>query len=136
MWPRDAYDLSHVLDAKRLAKRARAEPLKKTYKGGHWEVAEAERVERMRLVWRSLPRPAKALLQLTQEADEIMARFQTAVNLARCQPRPALGAALTVTLSALHEAGQLSSPDKVSEGRLAYESIRRDTMLLSELGIH
>lgn len=131
----DAYDLTHVLDAKRAVRKVTYyyEP-SKAAQGGVGQGGK-QQTERIRLNRKALSRGANNLFTQAQNAVESMDRFQTAVNIANCQNYVGMDEALSMTLSILHEARQLPSPDKVGDGRLAYESMRRDYLLLQELGI-
>lgn len=132
----DAYDLAHVLDAKRAVRKVTYyyEP-RKTARPGGVTRNDMQRAERLRLNRKALSRGATNLFNHAQRAVQAMGRFQTAINIANCQNYVGMDEALSETLSALHDARQLSSPDKVGDGRLAYESMRRDYLLLQELGI-
>lgn len=131
----DAYALDHVLIAKRTSRKLAGVPLRKTFAGGGREQQQAERAEQIRVVRRALPRAANDLFGYVQSAVEASDQFRTAVNIASCRNNPGLDGILSVALSALHEDGQLQTPEKVGDGRLAYESIRRDYSLLQSLGI-
>ena len=132
----DAYDLTHVLDAKRATRKVSFEysPSKAAQGGGKGQ-GDMQQAERIRLSKKALSRPTLNLFECAEAAIEAQEKFRTALNLANCKNYPGLDEALSMALSALHDAGQLPSPENVGDGRLAYESMRRDYLLLQSLGI-
>lgn len=131
----DTYDLTHVLEAKRAIRKLGITPPKKLFRGDRQQRPTADKAERVLRNWRALSRPATTLFKHCQNAVEAADQFRTAVDIAHCQNYSGVDAVLTVVLSALHEARRLPSPDKVGDGRLAYESMRRDYTLLQSLGV-
>jgi len=132
----DVYDLTHVLAAKRAIRKALFEyqPSKSAQGGGKVQ-ADKQAAERLSRYRRALPRPAIKLFDCAQAAKNGEAKFRTALSLANAQNHLGFDEALSATLLALHDARQLSSPEKVGDGRLAYESLCRDYALLRDLGI-
>lgn len=117
----NAYDLTHVLDAKRALRRL---PL---------GTSKADEPRKVR--W-AISRAANTLFKEAKRATQVMDRFRTALNVANCQNFPGQREALTATLTALHEARQMTTPSKVGDGRFAYESLHRDYVLLDRLGVY
>jgi len=131
----DAYDLTHVLDAKRAIAKSSGTRTHKTFKGSRAEKEAAARADRLRQNWRALSRPSSDLFKCAQVAHDAAERFRTAVGIANCQNYIGIEAALTATLAALHGARELASAIKVADGRLAYDALLRDHALLRSLGI-
>lgn len=131
----DAYDLTHVLDAKRAVAKARLAALKKEFKGNSQEAQAAYKAHSQRLCWRAIPGSARTLFKHAKSAVQTEDLFDRAVAMANAGRAISGADAVTQVFLALHEARQLSSPDKVRDGRLVYESLRRDYNLLNSLGV-
>lgn len=131
----NTYNLDYVLAAKRITSKTFLDPIKKQLSGGARERQEAELAEHIRLNRRALSRASNVLFDNVKAGFETKERFRTALNIAHCQNYFGLEEMLSEVLAALHLVQPFHEPEKVSDGRLAYESIRRDTWLLKQVGV-
>lgn len=83
---------------------------------------------------RAMSGPAKKMWQTYQATADAEEQFRLAL-----QPVPSLGhgvdGALTLVWEQLHQAHQLTQPVKVGEGRIAYQTLRRQDWLVKQLGL-
>ena len=133
----DSFSLDSVIVTKRTINKVgnrEADRRKDKFPDYGFEATDKRIEANIKANRRALPSAAKKMWQAYQATTDAEEQFRLAL---RAIPSTGLGVdgALTLTWEQLHQAHQLTEPVKVSEGRMAYQALRRQDWLVKRLGL-